>query len=78
MLLVLSPVLTELPDVVEQCEVLELESPEAVDNCNGTVTVFHDASLPITVAGIYTVNWILQRRKRKYYKSTSNNHYRRH
>ncbi|MBU2912882.1 HYR-like domain-containing protein, partial [Reichenbachiella agariperforans] len=48
----------ELVDVVGGCLVETLATPTATDNCSGTVTVAHDATLPIiestTVTWIYT------------------------
>ena len=37
-----------LADVEGDCEVTELTAPTAIDNCSGTVTGTHDATLPIT------------------------------
>ena len=47
----------DLPDVVDSCEVSSLTAPTATDNCNGSVTVSHDAVLPITQQGITVVTW---------------------
>src|SRR6056297_2592016 len=46
-----------LPDVTAECEVASLTAPTATDNCVGTVTGTHDATLPITTQGTTTVTW---------------------
>ena len=46
-----------LPDVAAECEVTSLTAPTATDNCTGTVTGTHDATLPITTQGTTTVTW---------------------
>ncbi|MEQ8417118.1 MAG: BspA family leucine-rich repeat surface protein [Imperialibacter sp.] len=45
-----------LADVTSQCEITSLATPVATDNC-GTVTVTHDATLPITAEGTTVVTW---------------------
>ncbi|MBU2912883.1 HYR-like domain-containing protein, partial [Reichenbachiella agariperforans] len=44
-----------LANVEGQCSVESLTAPTATDNCSGTVTVTHDATLPITAST--TVTW---------------------
>ncbi|EPR70594.1 Biofilm-associated protein [Winogradskyella psychrotolerans RS-3] len=46
-----------LTDVTHQCEVTSLTAPTATDNCGGTVTTTHDATLPITTQGTTIVTW---------------------
>ena len=46
-----------LPDVESECEVTSLTSPTATDNCEGSITGMHDATLPITTQGTTTVTW---------------------
>tara|TARA_R110002012_G_scaffold66476_6_gene173591 strand:+ start:405 stop:5018 length:4614 start_codon:yes stop_codon:yes gene_type:complete len=45
-----------LADVTAQCEVTELTTPTATDNCS-TVTVTRDTTLPITKQGTTVVTW---------------------
>lgn len=45
---------TSLPDVTAQCEVTSLSAPTATDNCAGTITGTHNASLPITATTVVT------------------------
>jgi hypothetical protein len=40
-----------------ECEITELESPTATDDCEGLITATHNASLPITTQGITTITW---------------------
>lgn len=42
------PDLANLPNIEEQCEVTNLTAPTATDNCDGSITGTHNASLPIT------------------------------
>jgi hypothetical protein len=49
------PALASLANVTAQCEVTALTAPTALDNCNGTITGTHNASLPIT--SNTTVTW---------------------
>src|SRR5690554_3059516 len=51
------PDVANLPDVTAQCEVTTLTAPTATDNCGGTVTVSHNATLPITTQGTTVVTW---------------------
>ncbi|NVK08552.1 MAG: gliding motility-associated C-terminal domain-containing protein, partial [Tenacibaculum sp.] len=46
-----------LSDVTAECEVTSLTAPTATDNCVGSVTGTHDASLPITTQGTTVVTW---------------------
>lgn len=49
-----------LTDISQECEVTSLTAPTATDNCSGTITATHNASLPIsastTVVWTYTDN----------------------
>ncbi len=49
--------LETLEDIVAECEVIELTPPTATDNCQATVEVTHDATLPINTQGITIVTW---------------------
>ncbi|MBN2891364.1 MAG: choice-of-anchor D domain-containing protein, partial [Bacteroidales bacterium] len=51
------PDIATLSDVVAECEVTSLTAPTATDNCSGTVTVTHNATLPITAQGTTVVTW---------------------
>ncbi|MDN5203596.1 T9SS type A sorting domain-containing protein [Fulvivirgaceae bacterium BMA10] len=46
-----------LSDVTAQCSVTSLTPPTATDDCAGTITGTHDASLPITTQGTTVVTW---------------------
>jgi len=46
-----------LPIINEACSVTSLTAPTATDNCAGSVTGSHDASLPITTQGTTVVTW---------------------
>ncbi|WP_033961693.1 BspA family leucine-rich repeat surface protein [Psychroserpens jangbogonensis] len=46
-----------LTDVTAECEVTNLTSPTATDNCGGTVTVTNDVTLPISGEGSTTITW---------------------
>jgi|GEM_PF-1600824 len=48
---------TVLPNVMAQCSVNSLTPPTATDNCAGTVTGTHDATLPIITQGTTVVTW---------------------
>ncbi|MCT4559892.1 MAG: HYR domain-containing protein, partial [Crocinitomicaceae bacterium] len=48
---------TNLTDISAACEVNSLTAPTAIDNCSGTVTGTHNASLPITAQGTMVVTW---------------------
>ncbi len=53
-----TPDLSVLPDITVECEVITLPMPSATDNCsNATVTISHDAVLPITSQGTTVVTW---------------------
>jgi large repetitive protein len=47
--------LVSLPDLTDACSIASLTSPTATDNCGGSVTVTHDAVLPIM--GTSTITW---------------------
>jgi hypothetical protein len=49
------PDLATLTDVVEQCEATALTAPTATDNCDGSITGTHNATLPITSST--TITW---------------------
>jgi hypothetical protein len=51
------PDVTNLPNVVAECEVTSLTAPTATDNVSGTITGTHNATLPITSQGTTTVTW---------------------
>jgi len=51
------PTIVSLPDVTGVCSVGSLTAPTGTDNCGGTVTVTHNASLPITAIGTTVVTW---------------------
>ena len=46
-----------LSDVTGQCQVTSLTAPTATDDCSGSVTGTHNASLPITSQGTTVVTW---------------------
>ncbi|MDN5215146.1 T9SS type A sorting domain-containing protein [Fulvivirgaceae bacterium BMA12] len=46
-----------LSDVTAQCTVTSLTAPTATDNCAGSITGTHNATLPITAQGTTTVTW---------------------
>jgi gliding motility-associated-like protein len=52
------PNMAMLSDITAQCEATTLEPPTATDNCGGTITASHDATLPIrastTIVWTYT------------------------
>ncbi len=48
---------TTLTDVTAECQVSSLTAPTATDNCAGTVTGTHNATLPITTQGTTVVTW---------------------
>jgi hypothetical protein len=56
---VLAPVpnATTLSDVTAECSVTTLTAPTATDNCAGTITATHNATLPITAQGTTIVTW---------------------
>ncbi|AEA45312.1 T9SS type A sorting domain-containing protein [Fluviicola taffensis] len=46
-----------LTNVTGQCSVTTLTAPTATDNCAGTITGTHNATLPITAQGTTIVTW---------------------
>ncbi|WP_417875684.1 HYR domain-containing protein [Winogradskyella sediminis] len=46
-----------LADITAECEVTTLTPPTARDNCAASVTVTHDATLPISTQGTTAVTW---------------------
>ncbi|MBE7641096.1 T9SS type A sorting domain-containing protein [Salegentibacter sp. BLCTC] len=50
---------TTLVDITSECEVLasDVPTPDATDNCGGTVMVTHDATFPITSPGTTVITW---------------------
>ncbi|MNJ90972.1 Beta-propeller repeat protein [compost metagenome] len=55
----IAPVATNstLPNITGQCSVASLTAPTATDNCAGTITGTHNATLPITAQGTTVVTW---------------------
>jgi gliding motility-associated-like protein len=51
------PDAASLPDITAECEVTDLTSPTATDNCAGTVIVTNDITLPINTQGTTVVTW---------------------
>lgn len=51
------PLITTLPDLTDECSISTLTPPVASNNCGGTVTITHDATLPITTQGLTPVVW---------------------
>jgi hypothetical protein len=51
------PLVSSLPDITSNCQVTELISPLAFDNCSDTIAGVHDISLPITEPGTTIVTW---------------------
>ena len=51
------PDIATLPDVTAECEINTLTAPTATDNCAGTVTGTHNASLPVSSQGTTEVTW---------------------
>lgn len=49
--------IASLPSITSECAVTSLIAPTATDNCQGTVTGSHNATLPITLQGTTTVMW---------------------
>jgi hypothetical protein len=49
--------LATLADVTEECSVTALTAPTATDNCSGSITATHNATLPITTQGTTSVTW---------------------
>ncbi|WP_299278356.1 hypothetical protein, partial [uncultured Psychroserpens sp.] len=50
-----TPDAVSLSDITAECEVTSLTAPTATDNCGGTVTVSHNATLPISGEGTTTI-----------------------
>lgn len=46
-----------LTDINAECEVISLTSPTATDNCAGSISGTHDATLPISIQGTTVVTW---------------------
>ena len=46
-----------LSDVTAECSVTSLTAPTATDNCAGSITGTHNATLPITAQGTTVVTW---------------------
>lgn len=51
------PNLASLPNINAECSVTSLTAPTATDNCSGTVTGTHNATLPITASGTTVITW---------------------
>jgi hypothetical protein len=51
------PDVATLPDVTAECSVSSLTAPTATDNCAGSITGTHNATLPITSQGTTVVTW---------------------
>ncbi len=51
------PDILTLADVTAECEVTVLTPPTATDNCNGTVIVTNDVTLPIATQGTTIITW---------------------
>ena len=51
------PDVANLPDITAECEVTSLTNPSTIDDCGGTVTVTHNATLPIMTQGTTVVTW---------------------
>jgi gliding motility-associated-like protein len=43
--------------ITADCEIVALTPPTATDACGGTLSVSHDATLPLTTPGNYVINW---------------------
>ncbi|MFT6500397.1 MAG: gliding motility-associated-like protein [Crocinitomicaceae bacterium] len=39
------------------CEITDLVIPTATDDCGGEITITNDATLPMTIPGVYTIAW---------------------
>ena len=46
-----------LSDITSECQITSLTAPTATDNCAGSITGTHNASLPITTQGTTVVTW---------------------
>jgi len=51
------PDLTQLPDLVNQCNVTTLTPPTATDNCAGVITGTTTTTAPILTLGTSTITW---------------------
>jgi uncharacterized delta-60 repeat protein len=51
------PDMATLPDLVATCAVTTLIPPTATDNCGGTLSATHNATLPITFQGTSAIIW---------------------
>ena len=51
------PIVTVLPDISEDCAVLSLPIPKALDNCSGSVSGVTTTVLPLTTPGTTVVVW---------------------
>ncbi|MDG1333917.1 MAG: glycine-rich protein [Crocinitomicaceae bacterium] len=49
--------LASLSTITDECSVSALTAPTATDNCVGSITATHNASLPITTQGTTVVTW---------------------
>lgn len=49
--------ITNLSNITSECSVTSLFAPTASDNCSGTITGVHNATLPITSQGTTIVTW---------------------
>jgi len=49
--------IANLSDITTECEVTSLTNPTATDNCAGTVTATHNATLPINTQGTTVITW---------------------
>ena len=49
--------LSTVAPIVVDCELLNLTTPTATDNCGGDVTITSDAQLPMIIPGSYTITW---------------------
>src|SRR5690606_26381880 len=52
-----TPDVAILADLTDECSVNALTAPTATDNCGGTITVTHNAMLPISTQGLTVVTW---------------------
>jgi hypothetical protein len=46
-----------LSDIISECSITSLTAPTATDNCAGTISGTHNATLPITTQGTTVVTW---------------------
>lgn len=51
------PLIVQLPDLTNQCEVMTLTPPTAIDNCGGTITGTTTTTAPIQTLGNSTITW---------------------